>query len=127
MIIIDDNLLARVRQAGACAHCHKRRPLDPHHLFGRGAAGGKRLDVRFLLVAVCRPCHDRAAELHPFLLAVVARRFGVTVADIEDAARVLRQLPRRPTPHDAAMACAGLRFEVWYLVDLALKEAPHES
>lgn len=59
MKIINNKLLATFRQTPACEICHDRARCQPHHIICRGAGGGRRLDVRINLVAVCVFCHAR--------------------------------------------------------------------
>lgn len=85
MAIVNEELLAEFRRKPQCEYCHKRTRtgLDPHHIFSRGAG---RVDDRYNLIALCRVCHVRfhgGLIRRGDLLAIVARREGVTPESCE--------------------------------------------
>ena len=57
MIVIDEETLERFRGTRRCELCFVTRHCFPHHVFGRGAGGGQRLDIPESLIAVCHGCH----------------------------------------------------------------------
>jgi hypothetical protein len=113
--VIDRKLLARVRRR-ACEVCDAAPPSEAHHLFTRGAG---QLDLPINVVALCSfGCHYR----HHFsgtpstadLLAIVARREGVSVEDIQQTVWRYRRAGKDGTalrgevaPHHDADATAG--------------------
>lgn len=104
MKIVNVALLKRFRTAGHCELCGVWcKVREPHHAFTRGAG---QLDVPFNLIAVgstrkseCR-CHARVdgrdSPAIPFdeVLAVIAKREGVTPEWIESEVWRLRRLPQ---------------------------------
>ncbi len=102
MRVIDNDLLDLFRGEGVCELCGRRvTRREPHHLFGRGFGGARRMDVRIGLISLCgafsggMDCHarvhngkvDRSA-----LLEVVSRREGRSVDSIEREIFALRRL-----------------------------------
>jgi len=80
--IIDKTLLQEFREKRRCEFCgNPAKPLQPHHLFGKGAGGWRRFDISINLIALCVFCH---ADFHAGLimrcdlLAVVAAREKTT-------------------------------------------------
>lgn len=105
MVIIDEALLARFREAGRCELCGKTcDEREPHHVFGRGFGGGTRLDIALNLLAVgsskrfeCR-CHHLAQALsipRRAQLCVIALREKTTPEFIENEIHRLRRAPKR--------------------------------
>mgnify|MGYP001240423235 CR=1 FL=1 len=101
MRIVDEKMLAEFR-TDCCRHCGRRRSTDPHHLFGRGLAGGNRLDVRFNLVSLCRECHTERhlgnEPTHETLLLYVAHRHNCLQDDLIAAHRWLKNLDKHSSP-----------------------------
>lgn len=95
MKVIDDALLAEFRNRARCEFCQRpcRTGLDPHHLMARGRGSAFRMDLRINLAALCRLCHRRvhAGEISQAeLLAVVAKREGRDVNEMEEELRRMR-------------------------------------
>lgn len=55
----DETIMKSVRQE-RCCFCGSEPPNDAHHLFGRGAGGGMRMDTFWNLAPMCRQCHNKA-------------------------------------------------------------------
>lgn len=99
MKVIDEDELDRHRGPGRCEVCGK--PVgnrDAHHVRARGLAGGSRVDVPWNLLAACRTCHTRlhysGKPSRAELLAIVARREGVSVEEIEDEINLILRTPK---------------------------------
>lgn len=97
MIVKDEKVLTRFRQAPRCEWCGRPTPhgCDPHHVFAKGLGGGSRLDIAINLASLCRSCHQSHHSGHlPLredLQAIVAQREGRFQVDImADIYRLLR-------------------------------------
>jgi len=94
--IIDLKLLESFRQKTRCDWC--RQPCErpqPHHVFGRGQEGCRRLDVAINLLSLCVYCHHNVHAGHierADLLAIVAKREKTTQDEIEREVYRLRRL-----------------------------------
>jgi|SRR5579862_4433673 len=106
MKIVDEALLESFRKRGRCDVCGRlcdRR--EPHHLLGKGAGGGGRMDVRENLLSLgatqpfprC-PCHDLCQSRKIALkeqCAIVARREGLSSGQVVlERLWELRRLPK---------------------------------
>ncbi len=102
MKVIDNDLLNEFRHAGICEFCLRRvTNREPHHIIGRGMGGGRRMDVRINLISLCAE-FSGGAHCHTLvhvgrigrekLLAVVARREGLSVDALERELHRLRRL-----------------------------------
>src|SRR5947209_1902092 len=94
MIVVNEPLLQYFRTRPMCEHCGLRKGVEPHHVFGRGAGGGTRLDIVVNLIALCPGCH-RAAQAYRIpqfeVISIVARREGLLVAEVKAAVYRMRQ------------------------------------
>lgn len=97
MKVVDEKLLAEFRESPRCEWCNKAKPVEPHHIFSRGAG---RLDIRWNLVALCRWCHSSAHSANSVnnarpklqdLLELVARREGIKPEEIKPRVDRLRR------------------------------------
>lgn len=89
MKLIDAAMLARFRGPGRCEWCKAwYQSREAHHWQARGMGGGSRLDHRCNLVALCPWCHrshhDGNAPTRQDLLAVIARREGMTPCRVSE-------------------------------------------
>jgi hypothetical protein len=99
MIIKNESLLAEFRKRSHCEWClrPRRGKLEPNHIFGRGAGGGQRLDIRVNLVSLCWQCHGDYHDgwiKRRELLEVAAGREGTTVEAIVAEIFALRKAPK---------------------------------
>ena len=99
MKIIDEAVLDQFRGYGACEWCRRACWRDPEHTYRRGQGSSRRLDIREVLVALCRECHTKAESGHgepskDQLKALVAKREGATVEEIRDYVHLLWRLPK---------------------------------
>lgn len=97
MILRDDDVLAKFRAAWRCEWCLKPTPsgCDPAHVFSRAAG---RVDAAFNLWAACRSCHQNAHTgqiCREAILAMVAKREGITVAEIRSRVNAVRRYDRK--------------------------------
>lgn len=103
MIIVNKKLLAEFRAKKNCEVCGRKAPatgLDPDHLYAKGLGGGRRLDIKWNLVASCRRCHNRRHDGSidmAVLFGIVARREGVTTQKVVEYLQLLRRLPKGST------------------------------
>lgn len=112
---------------GRCEWCGKAGPTDPHHIFGRGMAGGKRMDLRITLISLCRACHKHFHDGHieqTDLLAVASAREGCQQRDIEAVVRFFRRLPKDPLPCQLEMELKRLGRTAKVLAKKCLEEMP---
>lgn len=101
MTIIDEAALNRVRNLPRCEWCGKenRTGLHAAHLFARGMGGGRRLDHPYCLNGLCWECHDDWHHgLIPkcSLVAIIAKREGVSADEVERKVYELLRTPNRP-------------------------------
>ena len=98
MRVVDNDLLASVREQQRCEWCHRHGPVDAAHVFARGMGGGSRLDIPENLVALCRRDHNEhhagKSPTRRELLEVASRREGVSVEAITDLIYLLRRKPK---------------------------------
>lgn len=91
MKLIDRKLLREFSEKGCCEFCHKKGPVDAHHIFGRGAG---RVDIRENLVSLDRACHTSShagcAPDRVQLLAISSKREGKTPDEIMLAVYAVR-------------------------------------
>lgn len=121
MRITDDELMEEFRRATHCSYCGVACPqgCDPAHAYSRGAG---RLDVRWNLLALCRPCHIRNhhnAITRYQVLTVIARRENVALSSIQEAIYLLRRADRGWTSNQWDNEMAGLSEEAERLVNQA--------
>ena len=87
-----------VAQATHCEWCHKKGPVEAHHLWAKGHGGGHRLDVLINLIALCRQDHqahhDGNEPTRSDLVAVVAAREKMLQDDLVAEITRLRNLPK---------------------------------
>lgn len=114
MIVINEKTLKRFRLPGECEFCGLWLPRrEAHHVLGRGAGGGSRLDIPEALCSLCpfwmgNDCHrlhgDDPDYLEAFLF-IVAEREGFSSAGAvrEYLDLVLRTPKGQPLP--AAPVC----------------------
>lgn len=94
--IIDKPLLALWRQPGYCECCLRwcKDGTAPHHIFGRGAGGGKRFDLPMFLIRLCpltcHPAADQKRISRETLLKIVAEREGCRPEEIEQKFQEMR-------------------------------------
>ncbi len=98
MKIVDASALQVCRDRFRCEHCQRRGPVDAAHVYACGMGSGGRVDHRLNLVAACRLCHTAShaggEPTRETLLAIVAKREGVTVAVIVAWIDLVRRLPK---------------------------------
>ena len=89
----DEKLLREIRDKRYCECCGRgSMDIETHHIFGKGAGGWKRLDMRETVVALCLSCHTayhNGRLEKETLLAIAARREGTTVEAINEQVRRL--------------------------------------
>lgn len=94
MKIVDEKLLAEFRSKGQCELClRKCYPLDPHHLWTRGAG---RLDIRCNLISLCRVCHSEVEhkQAKERILEIVCRRERAKPEAIWEVVCFVRRWPK---------------------------------
>lgn len=68
-----------------CERCGRWADLEVHHVVERGMGGGRRVDERWNLVAICPSCHrayhDGRIPRREFV-GIVAHREGLFVEDL---------------------------------------------
>ena len=99
MIVKDKACLRSFAEKTVCERCGKRvfTGLDPHHVFGRGFGGGKRLDIPLALCAICRTCHDlyhNGKIPKSEFVAIIARRERMTPEAVEAEINRILRLPK---------------------------------
>ena len=85
MRVVDESVLDLFRGRMKCGICLRSRDCEPHHSTCKGMGGGRRLDVRFLLLGVCRECHTKihAGKItREEVLAMISDRETMPVEDI---------------------------------------------
>lgn len=85
---VKDRKMIKAMRKDYCERCGAYANIEPHHVFTVGSGGG---DIAMNLVQLCTSCHIGAHDgsiKRDELLAIVARREGVTY---EDAYRVNRR------------------------------------
>lgn len=85
---VKDRKMIKAMRKDYCERCGAYANIEPHHVFTVGSGGG---DIEMNLVQPCTSCHIGAHDgsiKRDELLAIVARREGVTY---EDAYRVNRR------------------------------------
>lgn len=85
---VKDRKMIKAMRKDYCERCGAYADIEPHHVFTVGSGGG---DIAMNLVQLCASCHIGAhsgSVKRDELLAIVARREGVTY---EDAYRVNRK------------------------------------
>ncbi len=85
---VKDRKMIKAMRKDYCERCGAYADIEPHHVFTVGSGGG---DIAMNLVQLCTSCHIGAhsgSVKRDELLAIVARREGVTY---EDAYRVNRK------------------------------------
>lgn len=117
MIYLCDKTLDLYRGRGTCEFCFRPcRVRHPHHIFGRGVGGGKRLDLRITLASLGHdfecPCHrgyhDRADPSKEELLCIVGRREHCTPEAIEDVVALILRVPKDASVERIEGELAGL-------------------
>ena len=85
---VKDRKMIKAMRKDYCERCGAYADIEPHHVFTVGSGGG---DIAMNLVQLCTSCQIGAhsgSVKRDELLAIVARREGVTY---EDAYRVNRK------------------------------------
>lgn len=85
---VKDRKMIKAMRKNYCERCGAYANIEPHHVFTVGSGGG---DIAMNLVQLCTSCHIGAhngSVKRDELLAIIARREGVSY---EDAYRVNRR------------------------------------
>lgn len=103
MRIVDPKTLALFRGRGLCGYCGRFNCVrEAAHVSARGMGSGKRVDLAINLIALggvwgCA-CHDKSHNgkepTQEQLLAKVAAREGVSVDQIKECLKNIRNLPK---------------------------------
>ncbi len=126
MKIKNGSLLKERRIPGPCDCCGVYCPdgRDPHHLLGRGAGGS---DLRCNIVSLKRSCHgDHHGSGHPTtsdLLAISAKREGVSVETIKEVLAWFKRLDKDASEHRILEALYTLEGDARVLARRELFEA----
>ena len=99
MKVICKKLRKEFTNAKKCEWCGKSVPhCDAAHVFAKGMGGGRQLDIRINLIALCRRCHqdshDGNRPMQLDLLLVVAQREDCLQDDIKNVIWLLHRLPK---------------------------------
>lgn len=86
-VVINPATIRQIREeaGGRCTRCGKQSRLEVHHVMERGMGGGRRVDERWNLIALCPACHrayhDGQISRLEFI-TLIAQRDGLNFDDL---------------------------------------------
>lgn len=129
MRVIDEKLLATVRQGPLCEWCGKpaKGVMDAHHAVSTKGAG--RLDIACNLMCVHRTCHAKLddAASRECCIGIIAEREGVSASDVEAVVAFFKRLPKSATKQQIIRDVQELDFKAFTLAVKTLEAMPDQS